>query len=95
MNGVNWKQKLTSRKLWAALVGVIVGLAAAFGIEENEYAQIVGVVGSVVSVVSYIFGEASVDAAKKGNGGKLPASENAAETAENAGKTGADAVELG
>lgn len=80
MNGVNWKQKLTSRKLWAALVGVVVGLAAAFGIEENEYAQIVGVVGSVVSVVSYIFGEAKVDAAKKENGGKLPASENAAET---------------
>ena len=65
MNQVNWKQKLTSRKLWAAVVGVVVGLAAAFGIEENEYAQIVGVVGSVVSVVSYIFGEASVDAARK------------------------------
>ncbi len=58
-------QKLSSRKLWAAVVGVIVGLAATFGIEENEYAQIVGVVGSVVSVVSYIFGEASVDAAQK------------------------------
>lgn len=42
---------------------MIVGLAASFGIEENEYAQIVGVVGSVVSVVGYIFGEAKVDAA--------------------------------
>ena len=51
--------------MWAAVIGVIVGLAAAFGIEENEYAQIVGVVGSVVSVVSYIFGEASVDAARE------------------------------
>lgn len=64
MNQVNWKQKLTSRKLWAAAVGVIVGLAAAVGIEENEYAQIVGIVGSIVSAVSYIFGEASVDAAR-------------------------------
>ena len=60
-------QKLSSRKLWAAIIGVIVGLAAAFGIEENEYAQIVGVVGSVVSAVSYIFGEASVDAAREKN----------------------------
>ena len=68
MNPVNWKQKLTSRKLWAAVIGVIVGLAAAFGIEENEYAQIVGVVGSVVSAVSYIFGEAAVDAARVHNG---------------------------
>lgn len=64
---INWKQKLSSRKLWAAVVGVIVGLAAAFGIEENEYAQIVGVVGSVVSVVGYIFGESAVDAAREKN----------------------------
>lgn len=60
---MNWKKKLSSRKLWAAIVGVVVGIAAAFGITENEYAQVMGVVGSVVSVVSYIFGEAKVDAA--------------------------------
>jgi hypothetical protein len=60
-----WRQKLSSRKLWAAVIGVIVGLAAAFGIEENEYAQIVGVVGSVVSAVSYIFGEAAVDVTRE------------------------------
>ena len=62
---IDWKQKLSSRKLWAAIVGVIVGLAAAFGIEENEYAQIVGVVGSVVSVIGYIIGESAVDAARE------------------------------
>lgn len=61
---INWKQKLTSRKLWAAIVGVVVGLAAAFGITENDYAQVVGVVTSAVSVVGYIFGEARVDAAR-------------------------------
>lgn len=60
---MNIKQKLTSRKLWMAIVGVAVGLAAAFGIEENDYAQIAGVVTSVVSVVSYIFGESAIDAA--------------------------------
>lgn len=67
---MNILQKLMSRKLWAALVGVIVGLAAAFGITENDYAQVVGVVGSVVSVVSYIFGEAKVDAAHAQDGGR-------------------------
>ena len=55
--------KLKSRKLWAAIVGVVVGLAAAFGIDGNEYAEIAGVVTSAVSVVSYIFAEAKVDAA--------------------------------
>lgn len=60
---IDWKKKLGSRKLWAAIVGVIVGLAAAFGITENDYAQIVGIVTSAVSVVSYIVGEAQIDAA--------------------------------
>ena len=60
---MNWKQKLSSRKLWAAVVGVIVGLAAAFGVDGNEYAEVAGIVTSAASVVAYIFGEAKVDAA--------------------------------
>ena len=55
--------KLKSRKLWAALVGVIVGLAAAFGIDSGEYTEIAGIVTSAVSVVAYIFAEGAVDAA--------------------------------
>ena len=56
-------EKFKSRKLWAALVGVVVGLAAAFGLDESEWTQIAGVVGSIVSIVAYIFGEAKIDAA--------------------------------
>lgn len=67
------KQKLTSRKLWAAIVGVIVGLAAAFGIESSEYAQVAGIVTSAVSVAAYIFGESSVDAAREKYGIDLDA----------------------
>ena len=59
------KQKLSSRKLWAAIVGVIVGLASAFGIAENEYAQVAGVVTSAVSIFAYIFGESAVDASRE------------------------------
>lgn len=57
--------KLSSRKLWAAIVGVVVGIAAAFGIEGNDWAEIAGIVTSCVSVVSYIFAEGSVDAARE------------------------------
>ncbi|MBQ7930550.1 MAG: hypothetical protein IJ334_05990 [Clostridia bacterium] len=60
---MNWKKKLTSRKLWAAIVGVVVGLAAAFGLDESEWVQIAGVVTSAISVVAYIFGESKIDAA--------------------------------
>ena len=58
-----FKRKLSSRKLWAAVVGVVVGLAAAFGIDGNDYAEIAGIVTSAVSIVSYIFSEGAVDAA--------------------------------
>lgn len=56
-------QKLTSRKLWTAIVGIVVGVAAAFGLPDNDIAQIAGIVASAMSVVAYITGEAKVDAA--------------------------------
>ena len=61
---INWKQKLSSRKLWAALVGVVVGVAMAFGLDEGEWTEVAGIITSLVSVVAYIFGEAKVDAAR-------------------------------
>jgi hypothetical protein len=61
-------QKLTSRKLWVAIVGIVVGLATAFGIDENEYVQVAGAIGSICSAIVYILGEASIDKASAGNG---------------------------
>ena len=58
-------RKLSSRKLWAAIVGVVVGVAAAFGIDGNDWAEIAGIVTSAASVISYIFSEGSVDAARE------------------------------
>lgn len=57
-------QKLSSRKLWAAIVGVVVGIAAAFGLNESEWTAVAGIITSAVSVVAYISGEANVDAAR-------------------------------
>lgn len=58
-------RKLSSRKLWTAICGIIVGIAAAFGLDENEWAQIAGIVTSAISVVAYIFGEAAIDAGNR------------------------------
>ncbi len=57
-------RKLTSRKLWIAVVGIVTGLAAAFGLDENQIGQIAGVVTSAASVLAYVFGESAVDAAR-------------------------------
>lgn len=61
---INWKQKLSSRKLWAALIGVAVGVAEAFGLGESEWSELAGIIASLVSVAAYIFSEASVDKAR-------------------------------
>ena len=77
---IDWKRKLTSRKLWAALVGIVAGLASVFGITENDYAQVAGLVTMAASVVAYIFGESKVDAARQFYQEKQPGKE---ETEEN------------
>lgn len=56
-------RKLSSRKLWIAVVGIVVGLATTFGITESDYNEVVGMVTTVASVVGYLFAESRVDAA--------------------------------
>ena len=77
---IDWKRKLTSRKLWAALVGIVAGLASVFGITENDYAQVAGLVTMAASVVAYIFGESKVDAARQFYQEKKPEIEESDET---------------
>lgn len=55
-------QKLNSRKLWAAIVGVIMGLAMVFGLDENTVTTVAGAVMALVSVVTYIVAEGKIDA---------------------------------
>nr|DAG79861.1 MAG TPA: holin [Caudoviricetes sp.] len=64
---MNWKQKLSSRKLWAALAGVAVGLVVAFGGEAETIKTVAGSVMSVVSAIIYILAEAGVDKAAAGS----------------------------
>lgn len=63
----DWKRKLSSRKLWAAVAGVFTGLAMAFGLDENTVNTVAGAVVSVVSVVAYILAEGKIDAEAAGN----------------------------
>ena len=64
---INWKQKLTSRKFWAALAGLIGGLVAAFGGTEAAQAQVTGLIMAGASVIAYIIGEGLIDAARAGS----------------------------
>lgn len=60
---MNWKEKLSSRKLWAAIVGVIMGVAMVFGLDESTITDVAGAVVSIVSLMTYIITEGKIDAA--------------------------------
>ena len=60
-------RKLTSRKFLLAVIGMVSGLALAFGVESSEIVEIVSTVGGIVTAagtaIAYINAEAKVDAA--------------------------------
>lgn len=61
------KQKLTSRKFWALIAGVVVAILAFFNCSENVVTQVTALIVAVGSVVTYIAGEATVDSARENN----------------------------
>lgn len=58
----NVMRKLSSRKLWAAVAGIVVGLSMVFGLDENTISTVAGAVVSVMSVITYIITEGKIDA---------------------------------
>lgn len=58
---IDWKRKLTSRKLWMAVAGFITGAVLLFAAPTQE--NITGCVMALGSVVAYIVGEGLTDAA--------------------------------
>lgn len=64
MRKIDWASKLTSRKFWMALAGLVSGLVIAFGGTEASADRITGLIMSAASVVAYVFGEGLIDAAE-------------------------------
>ena len=62
-NKIDWKSKLTSRKFWMAVVGLVSGVLVALKLDEQTVTQISGIIMAAASVVAYIIGEGLADAA--------------------------------
>ncbi len=60
------KRKLTSRKLWLAVVGFVTALLIAFNASAADSEKITGVIMAFATLISYIVGEGLVDAAAAG-----------------------------
>ena len=60
---INWKQKLTSRKLWVAVaefVGML--LVVVFGVAESTVAQVTALIMAGAGALAYVIAEGLVDA---------------------------------
>lgn len=64
MNQINWKQKLTSRKFWAAIVGFVTAILVAFGIDDLTIEQVIALITASSTLIAYMIGEGMVDAAR-------------------------------
>ena len=61
---INWKQKLASRKFWAAVIGFITAMMVAFGVDDLTIEQVVAMITAASTLIAYIIGEGMVDAAR-------------------------------
>lgn len=68
---IDWKAKLTSRKLWMAFIGFLTGLLTFLGVGVEEAENVGSLVLMGVSVLSYIIGEGLIDAASAKSGGTV------------------------
>lgn len=60
---IDWKRKLTSRKFWLAVAGLVTGLILAFKGDAATAETVSGVIMALASVVAYIVGEGLTDSA--------------------------------
>ena len=61
---INWKQKLTSRKFWAAVITFITSVLVAFNVPNLTIEQVTSIIMGAASMIAYIIGEGLVDAAR-------------------------------
>lgn len=67
MKNINWKQKLTSRKFWVAVITFVTSLILAFGVSESVATEVASVIMAGATMIAYILGEGLVDANRTDN----------------------------
>lgn len=75
VNKINWKQKLSSRKLWCALISAVLGVVIALCGEELPADTVNLIEKGIYAMIAYIFGESVVDAVRVNGDAKIAAAE--------------------
>lgn len=63
---IDWKRKLTSRKLWVAVAEFVAGIIVACGGTESVAVKITALIMGGAAIIAYIIGEGLTDAAAVG-----------------------------
>lgn len=72
---IDWKQKLSSRKFWAACVGFVSAILVACNYTNITIEQVTAVITAGGVLIAYILGESYVDAEREAQ--RQPEEENA------------------
>ena len=60
---MNWKKKLSSRKFWAAISGVVISVMVAFNADAGSQEKVAGVITATGTLAIYMLAEGSADKA--------------------------------
>lgn len=59
---IDWKQKLSSRKFWAAITSLVVAVFTIFGVDKLTTEQVISLIAAIGALTAYILSEGYVDA---------------------------------
>lgn len=63
---INWKKKLTDRRLWAAVIGFIAPVLLAFGVADKTVAEVTAAISAGAAVVSFVIADNISHSSDKG-----------------------------
>lgn len=58
---IDWKRKLTSRKLWESVASFVLMLLVYFNFSESEAAKVAALIMAGATVIGYVIGEGLAD----------------------------------
>jgi hypothetical protein len=65
---IDWKRKLTSRKLWTSIASFVSMLLIFFGHAESEATKIAALIMAGASIIGYVIGEGLADQGSSSEG---------------------------
>ncbi len=60
---IDWRRKLSSRKFWAAVAGVIISVMVTFNVDAVTQERVAGVISAAGTLAIYMLAEGAADKA--------------------------------